>query len=250
MKQLQTIFTILAFALLFGSCKTETPQKTAIAVLIDVTDERFKDENFSAENLPKFMSLMQLNTETGGFSGGQIKMSLINEVSDSKSGTVKIDVGKPGMMGENPLNRKDEVEKFYSELGNSLSSLLEKANWGKEASKIYQKVTRECIKLSRIDADRKYLIIFSDMLENSNQFSFYHANWKSTIEKMMIDPEATIEQLSQNGPSLPDLSEFEIYIIATRTLGNDEKINLSEQFWATLFEYQGATVTFASELET
>jgi hypothetical protein len=249
MKHIQVIISILTLLLFFSACQTETPQKTAISVLIDVTDERFKDDNFIAENLPKLMSLMELDPETGGFSGGQIKMSLINEVSDSKSKTVKIDVGETGMMGENPLNRKDEVEKFYSELGKSLSNILEKANWGKEASKIYQKVTRECIKLNRVEANRKYLIIFSDMLENSKQFSFYGANWKSTIEKMMAEPEASIEQLSKKGPALPDLSEFEIYIIATRTSGNDEKINLSEQFWTTLFEYQGATVTFASGLE-
>lgn len=249
MKHTQILFSFIAFAVFLSSCKTETPQKTAITVLIDVTDERFKDENFVGENLPKFMSLMQLNSKTGGFSGGEIKLSLINEVSDSKSLTVKIKVGETGMMGENPLNRLDDVKKFYSDLEQSMEQVLGKADWGKDASKIYQKVARECIKLSRIDADRKYLLIYSDMLENSTQFSFYRANWKSTIEKMMIDPEATIELLSKKGPALPDLSEFEIYIIATRTSGNDEKINLSEQFWTTLFEYQGATITFTSGLE-
>jgi hypothetical protein len=249
MKRIQIIFSIIAFAIFFSSCKTETPQKTAISVLIDVTDERFKNDNFVDENLPKFMSLSKLDSETGGFSGGEIKLSLINEVSDSKSLTVKIEVGETGMMGENPLNRLDEVKRFYSDLEQSMEQVLKDANWGKDASKIYQKVTRECIKMSRIDADRKYLIIYSDMLENSDQFSFYGTNWKSNIEKMMTEPEKTIEQLSKKGPALPDLSEFEIYIIATRTSGNDEKINLSEQFWTTLFEFQGATVTFASGLE-
>lgn len=249
MKLLQLIISTCAVLSLFISCKTETPQNTAISVLIDVTDERFKDDNFISENLPKFMSLMKLDPETGGFSGGEVKLSLINEVSDSKSKTVKIAVGETGMMGENPLNRKDEVERFYSELEQSMEHLLDKADWGTDASKIYQKVTRECIKMSRINADRKYLIIYSDMLENSKQFSFYGQNWKSQIGKMMEEPEKTIEQLSKKGPALPDLSEFEIYIVATRTSGNDEKINLSEQFWTTLFEYQGAIVSFGSGLE-
>lgn len=249
MKRFQTIFSALALLALLISCKTETPQNTAISVLIDVTDERFKDENFISENLPKFMSLMKLDKETGGFSGGEIKLSLINEVSDSKSKIVKIGIGETGMMGENPLNRKDEVDRFYAELEKAMSDVLGKADWGTDASKIYQKVTRECIKLNRIEADRKYLLLFSDMLENGKQFSFYGANWKSQIEKMMAEPEQTIEKLSDKGPALPDLSEFEIYIIATRNSGNDEKINLSEQFWTTLFEFQGASVTFASGLE-
>lgn len=249
MKRFKTIFLTLSLIALLISCKTETPPNTAITVLIDVTDERFKDDKFASENLPKILKLMKLNKESGGFSGGQVKLSLINEVSDSKSKTIKIAVGENGMMGENPLNRKDEVERFYTDLEKAIDYVLAKADWGTDASKIYQKVTRECIKLNKVEADRKHLIIFSDMLENSKQFSFYGQNWKNQIEKMMTEPETTIEKLATKGPALPDLSEFEIYIIATRTSGNDERINLSEQFWTTLFEYQGASVTFSSGLE-
>ena len=240
---------LFAFVFVASACKEEKVQNTAICVLIDVTDERFKDDNFIADNLPKFLNLMKLDKETGGFSGGQVKLSLINEVSDSKSKTVKIEPGETGLMGENPLNRKDQVDKFYTELESSFVKLLESADWGTNASKIYQKVARECIKMNRLEADRKHLIIYSDMLENSNLFTFYGQNWKAGIEKMMDEPEKTLEGLSKKGPDLPDLSEFEIYIIATRTEGNDEKINLSEQFWTTLFEFLGATVTFGSDLE-
>lgn len=249
MKRIQIIFSTIVFIALLISCKTETPQTTVICALIDITDERFKDDNFSVENLPKILKLMKLDKEVGGFSGGEVKLSLIDEVSDSKSHTVKIETGKTGMMGENPLNRLDEVKHFYTNLEDAMGKVLEKADWGTNASKIYQKVSRECIKMSRMNADRKYLIIYSDMLENSSQFSFYGKSWKSQIEKMMAEPEATIEKLSTKGPALPDLSEFEIYIIATRTSGNDEKINLSEQFWTSLLEFQGASVTFSSSLE-
>lgn len=249
MIRLKTILSTLLLLALFISCKTETPENTAITVLIDVTDERFKDDNFAAENLPKILKLMKLDKESGGFAGGQVKLSLINEVSDSKTKTVKIAVGENGMMGENPLNRLDEVKRFYMDLEKAMEYVLAKADWGTDASKIYQKVTRECIKMSKVEANQKYLIIYSDMLENSKQFSFYGQTWKNQIEKMMADPENTVEKLSLKGPKLPDLSEFEIFIIATRTSGNDEKINLSEQFWTTIFENQGASVTFSSGLE-
>ena len=235
--------------IVIGACKSEIPQYTAITVLIDVSDEKFRDENFTAENVPKFLSLMKLDNKTGGFSGGEVKVSLINEVSDSKSKTIKIASGETGMMGENPLNRLDEVKRFSSELTQGVNDILAKADWGTDASKIYQKLTRESIKLNRIDASRKFLIIFSDMLENSNQFSFYGNSWEKQIEGMMKDPAATIEKLANNGPTLPDLSSFEIYIISARTSSNDEKINLSEQFWTNILEYQGAVVTFNSSLD-
>lgn len=248
MKELKYIILLLILPLHFA-CKTEIPQTSAVTVLIDVSDERFKDDQFSKENLPRFLDLMKLNREAGGYSGGEIKFSLINEVSDSKSKSAKIAAGKTGVMGENPLNRKDEVNRFCDEIELSFSEVLESADWGTNASKIYQKVARECIKLSRKDADRKCLIIYSDMLENSQLFSFYRSQWKKEIESMIEDPEKTLEKLGKKGPALPDISELEIYIIATRTEGNDEKVNLSEQLWTALFEYQGATVTFNSTLE-
>ena len=246
---IKTIFLFLFVLLNFGSCKNEIAKTTQICVLIDVTDERFKNEKFVAENLPKLLQLMHLDQKTGGFSGGEIKLSLINEVSDSKSKTVKIKTGVTGLMGENPLNRKDEVEKFYKELENSFTQILSNASWGTDASKIYQKVTRELIKMKNTTADQKYLIVYSDMLENSELFSFYGANWKSNILKMAEDHDATLEKLAKKGPALPDLSEFTIYVITTRTAENDEKINISEQLWITLFENQGATVSFNSGLE-
>lgn len=240
---------ILTLTILLSSCKNEVATTTQICVLIDVTDEKFQDESFVSENSPKYLKLMQLDKNSGGFSGGEIKFSLINEVSDSKSKTIKIAKGETGLLGENPLNRKDEVDKFYTELESSFSQLLNSANWGTEASKIYQKVTRELIKMKKLETDQKYLIVYSDMLENSKLFSFYGANWKNKIEKMIEAPESTLKKLSKNGPALPDLSEFEIHIITTRTSANDEKINLSEQLWTTLFEYQGAVVSFNSVLE-
>ena len=245
----KTIILFLFVLLSFNSCKDEIVKNTQICVLIDVTDERFKNEKFVSENLPKLLQLMNLDRQTGGFSGGEIKLSLINEVSDSKSKTVKLKTGVTGLMGENPLNRKDEVEKFYTELENSFTQILNKANWGTDASKIYQKVTRELIKMKNTTADQKYLIIYSDMLENSNLFSFYGSNWKNNILKMIENPDATLEKLAEKGPALPDLSDFTIYVITTRTAENDEKINISEQLWITLFENQGATVSFNSGLE-
>lgn len=244
------------YFLLFGcflptlfSCKEEKATTTQISVLIDITDKRFEDKNFVSENLPKYLKMMNLDKETGGYSGGEIKFSLINEVSDSKSKAAKIEAAKTGLMGENKLNRRDEVDKFYGSLEKSFIQLLNDANWGTDASKIYQKVTRELIKMKSSNYDKKVMIIYSDMLENSNLFSFYGPDWKTGIQKMTENPETTLEKLSRKGPALPDLSEFQIYIITNRTPENDEKVNLSEQLWTTLLEYQGAVVTFNSGLE-
>ena len=113
-RKFRSLIASVVLLILFISCTEEKTQTTNICVLIDVTDERFKDENFISENIPKYLTLMGLDKNTGGYSGGEIKLSLINEVSDSKSKTIKIQAGKTGLMGENPLNRKDEVDRFYA----------------------------------------------------------------------------------------------------------------------------------------
>lgn len=248
MKMQSILMGIVALVLLFQGCKKETTT-TSICVLIDITDAHFKGENVVSETLPKLLKLMHLNKRTGGFSGGEVKFSLINEISDSKSKTVKLNKAESGLLGENPLIRKDEVTAFISQTENAFSAVVSSADWGTQASKIYQKITRELIRMKNSQANKKYMVIYSDMLENSELFTFYGSNWKTQVEKMIKTPEETLTQLAKKGPALPDLSEFEIYIITHRTPENDEKINLSERFWNALLEYQGATVHFNSVLE-
>ena len=86
-----TPWIVLVVLFSFSCVKNEQPQYTQISVLMDVTDEHLKNENFVAENLPGFMEMMNLDKQTGGFSGGEIKLSFINEVSDSKSKSIKIE---------------------------------------------------------------------------------------------------------------------------------------------------------------
>lgn len=238
----------VGFLFLISCNEIKEPDYTAINVLIDVTDEGLQHQKFAQENINEFLKLMQLDKNTGGYSGGEIKLSYINEVSDSKSKTIKIEKGKPGLMGENPLTRKDEVNKFVRSLEEGITEYMDNTNWGKPSSKIYQKVAREFIKLKRVKANHKYMIIYSDMLENSNLFSFYGVNWKNKLSEMTKNPEETLQKLSKKGPVLPDLSEFIIFVIVQRTIENDEKINVSEEFWTAIFEQQGATVFFDSEL--
>jgi hypothetical protein len=249
MKLRRLILGAVILLFLSPACRKEIATTTNICVLVDVTDAKFQDENVVSETLPKLLKLMHLDRETGGFAGGEIKFSLINEVSDSKSKFVKLKTAESGLLGENPLIRKDEVTAFFTKTESAFSAVISSADWGTEASKIYQKLTRELIKMKNSQADKKYLVIYSDMLENSGLFTFYGSNWKPRIEEMIENPEETLTQLAKKGPALPDLSEFEIYIITHRTPENDEKINLSERFWTTLLEYQGAAVHFNSVLE-
>jgi len=63
----KTGFLFLLLTTLLISCKNEVAKTTQICVLIDVTDEKFQDKSFVSENLPKYLKLMHLDKNTGGF---------------------------------------------------------------------------------------------------------------------------------------------------------------------------------------
>ncbi len=243
------IFIVFLSMVVFSSCKEEKASTTNITFLLDITDEKFNTENFDSENINSILKLMNLDKEQGGFSGGEVRVSLINDVSDSKSKKTSIATAQGGLLGQNPLIRRDEVLKFYAELQEIFESTFETTSWGTSESKIYQKTVRELIKLKRAQGDRKVLIIYSDMLENSNLFSFYSQGWKANIEKMLIQPEKVLQELAINGPAMPDISEIEIFVVTSRDNENDEKINYSERLWTALFQTKGANVRFNSVLD-
>lgn len=150
------------------------------------------------------------------------------------------------MLGQNPLDRLDEIKRFSRGIGGDFTALLRDAQWQKNQSKIYQNLCRELNNLVRANSDKKAVIIYSDMLENSNLFSFYG----SGIEKV----HQYLEDMSQAKRDLtadcemPDLSGVELNIVSLRTKENDEKINLASQFWTRFFQQQRALVRFGSEL--
>ncbi len=248
MKNLWFIIILICTSVFWG-CKTEEATTTSICLLLDVSDERFNNEKFLPDNINSILHLMKLDREKGGFSGGEVKISLINDISDSKSEKASIPAAKPGLLGQNPLIRRDEVVKFCTDLETIFTKTINKSAWGTKESKIYQKVARELSKLNKTQSSRKIMVIYSDMLENSNLFSFYKTGWQKEIEKMANDPEGTIKKLSEKGPSMPSLDGIEIIVITNRTVTNDEKINLSEQFWRIIFEEKGAQIRFDSVLE-
>ena len=197
------ITILFLFVLINPACNEEKASTTIITFLLDITDDKFYTEHFNSVNANSILKLMNLNKEQGGFSGGEVRVSLINDVSDSKTRKTSIATAEGGLLGQNPLIRRDEVVRFHSELLEIFKHTFENSTWGTNESKIYQKTVRELIKLKQAEGDRKILIIYSDMLENSNLFSFYSQNWKREIEKMTNNPEESLKQLAVNGPKMP-----------------------------------------------
>lgn len=89
------------------------------------------------------------------------------------------------------------------------------------------------------DAEQRFLVIFSDMLENSDRYSFERKNLVPAKVDAFIARE-------HNAGRVPDLREVEVYVIgAGATRGNDAKarhIRATEEFWMKYFAATGASI--------
>jgi len=238
---------ILALLTLFSicGCHNGKEQYTSIYLFIDVTDTIFKNPETYLSDIPIIIKEIGIDTIRGGFNGGEVKMFLLNNVSQTKSVTVKLNKGISGLLGQNELDRMDEIKTFYKKLNQGINDLLASIEFQREQSKIYQNICRELNTLSNTHSDKKIVIIYSDMLENSNLFTFYGEI--SKIQSYINDINSAMQELSKDC-SLPELSAIDVHIVTIRTKETDEKINLAEQFWTKLFMSKNCQVTFDVEL--
>jgi len=130
-------------------------------------------------------------------------------------------------------------------VNNALELIHDKKREELSQSKIYQNLCRE---LNNVNAgsSKILILIYSDMLENSNLFSFYRninriKEWNKDIEK-------AINSLKEKDCQLPDLFKADIHVISKRKVENDILINEAEMFWTKMFETTRATFHFDADL--
>lgn len=249
------------YFLILGGCNES--DKTIITsefyIFIDVTDTLNRDEKIFTNDAEKIIDKMNLSIENGGLSGGIVKFFLLSETSSSPYKSVEIEKGANSYFDErsNKYIRGEEIKEFSEKINLTINEILYDVDWEKENSKIYQQLCREINRLAKLStADQKIIIIYSDMLENSKLFSFYGRKIKE-IEHWMANKDRikiAYEQRLSTDCKLPTkeegIDEIEIYFVSKRTRTNDEKVNLAERFWSTLFSTQGIKgVHFGSELK-
>lgn len=241
---------ILLALLLIGflsACNNEVVKHDLYYIMLDKTDTTLNYNDLLSSSREEILELSQLTLEGSSPNGCSVRTFEINSLSNNRSDEVELKKGSIGLNGDNPLDRNEEIKKFYYEL-DGLFSRLAAPTLSFSRSKIYQNLCRELISLKEIkEYDSKRLIIFSDMLENSDLFSFY----KNKID--FNDQESlklTIESIEEKACIFPDLSDIEVYVISSRNETNDEMINNAEQFWKYLLESKGAkNIHFDSELK-
>lgn len=165
---------ILLFPLLFLLCCTqEKTTNTDLYLYFDYTEGQ-NYEQIMQQDVEKYLQLMSISEHSRNY--GTLKAYPLHDVSASVNHSVKIKEGKSQLEG-NRYVRKKEVDQFKEKLHTKLAALNQSfQDTPLENSHIYSPICKGFNKMQNSDADQKIVIIYSDMLENSDVANLHRSN--------------------------------------------------------------------------
>jgi hypothetical protein len=131
------------------------------------------------------------------------------------------------------------VAEFHSKVKQMMTEKLSSAEIDKNYSKIFIKLCKSLNSLQSAPAARKVLVLYSDLLENSETASFYK---EDQLSEAVNNADSFYNNKLKAKCTLPDLSGMEIYLNVMREAKADVRISKAEQFWTRLLESQGGVV--------
>jgi hypothetical protein len=234
---MKKIIKLIFIVALLTSCNStildsDPPQTTVNYVFIDITgDEKFGNV-FSDEQIDKFKNSLGWKKDGDVYNGGVFKIFSLSDLSNTESKTFELVKGKTGLNGQPSLARKMDTDNFIKKnLKPGLNDFIKNlGNNGRTESEIFGNLCKQLKDLVEKPADKKNVIIYSDLLENSKLFSFYNS-------KMVTQDEF---KTAAYGCKFPDLTEVNVYIVPPLNNENEEMVKVAEKEWKSFFAYKNA----------
>lgn len=226
---------LFAIFLLIVLKEKNFPQITVVSVLVDTTDSTIKRPtseeilrlyDFSGNNKWKMNAIYHFST--------------ISDVSYTEAAIEKIESQNKWLGNEFERDRK--LKDFQEAIIKSLAftDTSEKRN-----SAIYLPFSRELARLSKSSGQKRILVIYSDLMENTPDLSFYP---KDALKSLQANPRAIKAILERQAP-LPDLKGIEIYIVyKPLDINRDSQFRIVSEFYKTWLEEKGASVSISANL--
>lgn len=208
---------------------------TEITVMRDITDVLV-----SQPTLTDISSL--LNPENSIWDGSNFRFIDISDVSYNHTSETRIPAENP-LLG-NELDRIKKVKQFKEEV----SDILENAGFetmNKNNSSIYRPIASELNRLSQSSAEHKYLLIYSDLAENTEEFSVYK---DSDFELLQSKPDL-VRQYFEKQAKLKNLKGIKVFLIyQPKNRNSDNQYNIISAFYTKLLEDSGAKVEISANI--
>ncbi len=237
MKTILYVFLIIAGISLIVSCTglNTSSESTEVVIIRDITDTMAVTPN--AEEITRLYGF-----DGDLWRGGNFRLVNLTDVSINKIFQTKIESENQWL--SNKFKRKERLEGFYQDIEKILSEAASE-KIGKEHSSIYLPIAKELNKLSESTADNKVLLVYSDLLENTDRISFYD---KSTLELLDTVPQ-TIGKEFERQMELKNLSGIRICLIyQPADMKQDEAYKIVSAFYKNLFESKGASVEIVASI--
>ncbi len=167
--------------------------------------------------------------------GAHCIITTISELTTNKE--FRIDLEGASWLLSNELERNKKIENFYKEVDAAFNE-INKVPIGKSSSIIYTPLARKLNALRDAEAGTIEVFVFSDMLEHSNQLSFYDPK---TIKLMQTNPNQVIDQLQKQCPLKSISFTIHLYYLPKNTL-EDQKFEIISNFYKNMLENKGATL--------
>ena len=232
---IKTLLVLLTVAVIITACSNQKPHtSTIISGLLDVTDTTIAKPD--ATEIIKFYEF-----DKDKWNGGSFNFSPITRVSLNPKEYK--DIGEANEWLSNDIERDKDIEQFKRNIADIIA-WAEKSEVGQANSSVYQPMANELNRLSHSVANRKILLVYSDLMENSAYLSYY----KKDLSRLIKEPEALAEQLEKI-QALDDLEGIEIFFIyQPKDSKSDAVFGLVSNFYKSLFENKGAKVTITANL--
>jgi hypothetical protein len=230
------ILILLSIAVFLIGCTTNQSSTTQTIVLMDVTD-KFLSRPVATD----ILNLYGFNQNI--YNGGIFQLSDLTKVSFNTTQEVK--VAKVNQWLSNQFQRQKEIDTFSTGISTIISQ-AELTPTGENNSAIYFPVANALNELAQSKADKKYALIYSDMMEHTPELSFYS---KNTLKEVKEKPE-TIRALLESQVQLQSLQGITIYLLYEPTNSlQDEEFKIVSKFYSDFFESKEATVIIAPNLQ-
>ena len=214
----------------------KTPPTMDISTLHDLTDKLLVQ--------PKANDLLNLYDFTGEnkWNGASFRFSNLTDVSYNHASAVHIDKAHNWLSNE--PEREKTILKFQNEVSNIVAQST-KDSIGKEHSAIYLPIAMELERLSYSKAEKRILIIYSDLMENDLDLTLYS---KNELQLLKTNPDS-LKEVFEKRKTLPSLVGIDVYLIyQPEDAEADGEYRIISAFYRRMLEEKGAMVHIAANL--
>lgn len=230
------ICIVLILTTVFG-CNERPSVSTETSIIWDVT-EAHKPVPSAEEILPLF------GLSDNASNGATLRFAFASDVSFNHE-TVFVLPAAGNAITTNQFDRKREVAKYEKLISGFLDSLA-MDTLGRPHSSLYVPIAKSLNRLAtESNADRKILLVYSDLRENSAVMNFY----KPQTLLLLQNDSAKAESLLFAEQPLGDLSGIEMHLLyEPRDANDDAAYRIISGFYASLFERKGVKVFVSANL--